>query len=568
MRLKLPQPSREQWRWIGVGLVVALVVISIGQLLYPRDRLAPFTTIDSVSVGGWVQRDAVLELDQRVSVQSIAITIEKTDQAYQEVTPSEIGLKVSNESRVTAAGYPLWARLIPTSIAWYHMVAPQADPQYSRSDGALGEFVKTTMGDCKLAPKDAGIRYKDDALHLVPAALGGTCDKTEVLDELRNVRPTISKPSIVAIRAAIEVPDVKDDTARDLIETLEQRTKDGVRMNVADETKTIERRDILSWLEFAPKGDVLTVGIDEKKSDAYFAKNITSIVAIKPGVTTVTTRDFTEVSRKDGKPGRTLDAAETRKSMVAVLEGEKPQAEAKTQVAKPKVTYKRSYTKTSTGISAMLTHYDQNNPGVFGVTFTELGGERRSAVHNENRVFTTASTYKLFVAFSALKYVDNGTYKWSDKVVDGRNLSACFDDMIVKSDNPCAEALIEKIGRKKLDEDLRSIGLERSTFRAENNETTAAELGAFLMKLQNDDLPLKSSSRGKLLDAMKRQQYRQGIPAGASGTVADKVGFLNGLLHDAGIVYSPKGTYVLVILSDKSTWANLADITKKIESLR
>ena len=567
MRLKLPRLTREQQRWVAVGLVVTLVVVSIGQLLYPRDRLAPFTTVDSVAVGGWVQKDVVWELDRRVNAQPIAITIEGTGQTYQKVTPSEIGLVVSNEPRVSAA-YPLWARLIPTSIVWYHLVAPQPDPQYSRDDDALNKFVKITLGDCKLAPNDASIRYKDDALQLVPAAPGGTCDKTEVLHELRNVRPTISKPSTVAIRATVEAPDVKDDTARDLIETLEQRTKDGIRLKVADKTKTIERRDILSWLKFTPKDDALMVSIDEKPSGEYFAKNITPLVAVQPGVTTVTTRDFVELSRKNGKSGKTLDADATRASIVTVLEKGKTEAQAVTKIAKPKVVYTRSYTKTNTGIAAMLTHYDQDNPGVFGVSFSELGGSGKNAAYNQNRVFTTASTYKLFVAFSTLKYIDSGKYEWSDEAVGDRNLEACFDDMIVKSDNACAEALLEKIGRKKLDEDLRSIGLIRSTFRAKTNQTTAAELATFLAKLQNDDLPLKSSSRAKLLGAMKRQQYRQGIPAGASGTVADKVGFLNGLLHDAAIVYSPKGTYVLVVLSDGSSWANIADITKKIEALR
>ena len=67
---------------------------------------------------------------------------------------------------------------------------------------------------------------------------------------------------------------------------------------------------------------------------------------------------------------------------------------------------------------------------------------------------------------------------------------------------------------------------------------------------------------------MQRNIYRQGIPAGASGSVADKVGFLNGLLHDAAIVYSPKGTYALVIMTDGSSWAEIADITRQIEKLR
>lgn len=568
MRLKRPQLTNEQWRWVAVGAVVTLVIISIGQLLYPRDRLAPLMTIDSVPVGGWVQKDAARELDRRMAEQPVAITIEKTGQAYQEAKPSEIGLTISNDARISSAGYPLWARLIPTSILWYHAVVPEQEPRYVRDEATLAKFVKTTLGDCKLAPKDAGIIFKDDTLKLVPSTPGGTCDKEEVLNELRQVRPTVSEPATVQISATIEAPGVKDKTAQELIKVLDERLKAGIKLEAGGETKVITQKEVLSWLTFTPKGSKLAIGISEKASDDYFSKNVTPLVAVPAGVTTVTTRDFTELSRKTGKSGKTLNTDATRHSIVEVVEGVETKAEATTQAVKPAIAYKRSYTKTSTGIAALLAHYDQDNPGVFGVSFVELGGAGRSSSYNEKRVFTTASTYKLFVAFSVLRHIDSGKYKWSDKVVDERNLETCFDDMIVKSDNPCAEALIEKIGRERLDSDLRSIGLSRSTFRAKSNQTTAAELGTFLIKLHNGDLPLKSSSRAKLLGAMKRQQYRQGIPAGASGTVADKVGFLNGLLHDAAIVYSPKGTYVLVVLSDGSTWGNIADITKRIESLR
>jgi beta-lactamase class A len=71
-----------------------------------------------------------------------------------------------------------------------------------------------------------------------------------------------------------------------------------------------------------------------------------------------------------------------------------------------------------------------------------------------------------------------------------------------------------------------------------------------------------------MLGAMKRNIYRQGVPAGASGQVADKVGFLWGLLHDSAIVYSPSGTYVLVVLTDGSSWRAIADLTREIEALR
>jgi beta-lactamase class A len=67
---------------------------------------------------------------------------------------------------------------------------------------------------------------------------------------------------------------------------------------------------------------------------------------------------------------------------------------------------------------------------------------------------------------------------------------------------------------------------------------------------------------------MKANVYRKGIPAGVQGTVADKVGFMNGLLHDAAIVYSPKGTYVIAVMTDGSSWATIADLARQIDTLR
>ena len=66
----------------------------------------------------------------------------------------------------------------------------------------------------------------------------------------------------------------------------------------------------------------------------------------------------------------------------------------------------------------------------------------------------------------------------------------------------------------------------------------------------------------------KANVYRKGIPAGTNGTVANKVGFLNGLLHDAAIVYGSNSKYVLAIMTDGSSWNNIAELTKRIEQFR
>ncbi len=95
---------------------------------------------------------------------------------------------------------------------------------------------------------------------------------------------------------------------------------------------------------------------------------------------------------------------------------------------------------------------------------------------------------------------------------------------------------------------------------------TADDEALFLTKLQTGQL-LNPDSTARLLNVMGRQVYRSGIPAGTSVAVADKVGFLNGLLHDAAIVYAPSGTYVLVIMSNGSSWGQIADAARQINAL-
>ena len=82
-------------------------------------------------------------------------------------------------------------------------------------------------------------------------------------------------------------------------------------------------------------------------------------------------------------------------------------------------------------------------------------------------------------------------------------------------------------------------------------------------------MPLTLTNQRKLIDTMTANIYREGIPAGVLNiTVADKVGFQNELLHDTAIIYSPNGAYVLTILTENSSWANIAELTQLIEAGR
>ena len=255
--------------------------------------------------------------------------------------------------------------------------------------------------------------------------------------------------------------------------------------------------------------------------------------------------------------------------MTEYLLAKTDQPKAVARVVEPRVEFTRTYSSTDVGLSALLKNYADDKPGTYGVSLIELSGKRRRAGFDDTKQFTTASTYKVFVAYSTLKRIDSGQFRWTDQISGGRNLEKCFDDMIVRSDNPCSEALIEKIGRRALTSEAAEAGASQTTFlNAAGNKTTAKDLSTVMAALESGQLSISSSSRERFLGALKRNIYRQGIPAGASGSVANKVGFLEGLLHDTAIVYSPSGTYVLTILTDGSSWANIAELTRQIEALR
>lgn len=555
-------------RQILITVGVLLVIIIAVQLIYPSKNLLPFARIDNLSVGGWKKKDATYELNARLNKVAMPIIVSGADNTYATVLPEDIGLNIDNEKRVNAQSYPLWARLMPTSIIWYQHFQSDSKPQYNRDETKAEIYIEDALGSCDLAPKNASLVFKNDKLEVVSAKDGGTCDSKNVMSKLSSVEPTLSMPTTIMLDVKISKPKVDDSQAKKFKEEIENQAGKQIDLKVGQETQSIPSKTVFSWLSFEAKKDNLAFNIDIKKSNEYFAKTIAKKVTVPAGITKVKTRDFTELSRVNGKNGVALNGDATRASLKKVLEGGAELAQASTVTLKPKVEYDRSYTKTSIGISALVAQYGQDHSGTFGVAFRELGGQGRQASYNDTSKFITASTYKLFVAYGTLKKVEAKKWKWSDNITGGRDLAQCFDDMIVKSDNACAEALYEKIGYQKTIDDVRKLGLPNTILDSEAQKTSAGDLATFLTKLQTGSIGLEDSSRERLLDAMKRNQYRQGIPSGTNGTVANKVGFLSGLLHDAAIVNSSKGDYVLVIMTDGSSWANIADLTKKIESLR
>jgi beta-lactamase class A len=555
-------------------VIVTFVTIFIGviaaQFLYPIDRTLPFTKVDGVQIGGWSKHDAVKMLNDRYKQKKIDLYFEGATQAFASPSLGDLGLTVDNSVRIVDAQYPWYLRVIPSSLLWASAFNSSASPTYSRDLERLDEYMLDTFGsDCQVDPINATLEVVDNTLQVVGASPGGVCDKDEVTEVLKNLSPRLSKTSVYV--SGEKTPAlISDEMAQEYANAVSDGVDGGISVTFDDKVYLIEKERLLSWITFSEANGTLTASLDKEKASSYLNQQFADVVKRAAGTTIITTYDFVEISRQVGVSGRSFDLDGMLASLEAAIRDDSSVVAVAVKEVSPTVTYNRSYSNTDTGLAALLKNYAESHSGTYGASIIELSGARRHASYNGDTQFITASTYKLFVAYSTLLRIESGEWKWSDIVRGSDTITVCFDKMISLSNNECAHALLDKIGFTNITNEARAIGSSSTTFLdKEGIKSTANDEALLLSLLQTGQILSTQSSRDRLINALKSNVYRQGIPAGIpSVTIANKVGFLDGLLHDAAIVYDPLGTYVLVILTDDASWANISELAALVQTLR
>lgn len=572
MTHKLLQFVRQYWkRMLLYGFGGMAVLIVLVQLLYPHNKMLPHANVDGLSTSGWKKADVVWELDRRYMTKSVGVYFGNNANPYRSPVMSEVGIAVKNQDRVEQMAYPWWLRIVPTSLFWAHASYVVEDPEYEINRQELDAYIQKELGQqCNVAPKDALLKYENKKLQVIQSEPGGTCDPAVIKIALEKVRPVLLKDAEVRIPMTEIGPAVTTQMAEDYAARITKRVGQEISVKAGESNVTIPAEQIMSWMDFSVADGALTFAFNNDRAGDFMHKNIAPKVFVPAGVSKVTTMDFVETARQDGPGGQALHIENTLSAIAAFIRLERDNAVAVTDTTDPRVEYARNYSPTDAGLSALLANFAKDHTGTFGISYIELSGKHRRANYNEDKSFVTASTYKLFVAFSALKRIDNGTWSLSDaNISGGRNLEKCLDDMIVKSDNACAEALLKKVGYRAVTDEMKAIGLKNTSFLSgDSPQSTAADEALFMAQLESNQLPLSAESRSRFLGMLNRNIYRRGVPAGTNGQVANKVGFMWALLHDASIVYSSSGTYILVVMSDGSSWGAIADLTRQLESLR
>lgn len=213
---------------------------------------------------------------------------------------------------------------------------------------------------------------------------------------------------------------------------------------------------------------------------------------------------------------------------------------------------------------------------------------------NEHKIFETASLYKLFVMATVFQKIQDGNLSQNDilsqkiailndkfsissesaELTEGDitlPINSALTRMITVSDNYSALLLAEKVRLSQVASFLEQNGLTESHVgtRGESPATSAYDIALFFQKLYSEELASRSNTHAMLV-LLKNQKLNSKLPRllPEDTEISHKTGELGGLSHDAGIVATPGGDYIIVVLTktQNTVAANdrIANISKSV----
>lgn len=223
--------------------------------------------------------------------------------------------------------------------------------------------------------------------------------------------------------------------------------------------------------------------------------------------------------------------------------------------------------------AAVETTIDQAQ-GRYGIYIKNLKNQG-TYLKNETSTFKSGSLYKLKVlalTFQAIK--DKKLSEDDDLSADVKDLNNYFG--IAPEDAELTEGTIDFSVKSALEQMITishnyAALILTKTLNANNlaGDITPLEIGQFFEKLYKGEI-IDPENSAKMLDLLSRQQINDRIPKNlpAGTKVAHKTADIDFFEHDAGIVYTPRGDFIVVVLSETDNPTNagekIADISKAV----
>jgi beta-lactamase class A len=247
-------------------------------------------------------------------------------------------------------------------------------------------------------------------------------------------------------------------------------------------------------------------------------------------------------------------------------------------------TARPSATDATQGLGAAVATLARGFDGKAGIFIAFPGVAQPIYASGADTPFVAASLYKLGVLLRVESLVDSGTLSYDDTItiededvtVDGSNeypgtvltIDQALEEMITYSDNGAALALLRVYGAHAANAALAAAGIAGFHV-AENDDedhvVTARAVGTFFDLLATRRL-LSSAASERMLARLERQTINDRLPRDLPDdvAVAHKTGDLVGLIHDAGLIGTPSGPRIAVVLTSGGTEADAKDLIARI----
>ncbi len=193
----------------------------------------------------------------------------------------------------------------------------------------------------------------------------------------------------------------------------------------------------------------------------------------------------------------------------------------------------------------------------------------------ENEIFDAGSLYKLWLMEKVFKQINEGTLNEDDvlsgsitdlnkqfdiasdeaELTSGKieiSIKAALEQMITISHNYAALLLLDKVGKANIP-----------------TKITAKEVGLFFERLYKKEI-INEEYSNRMLDLLVKQKINDRIPKllPTQIRVAHKTADIGLFEHDGGIVFSPKGDYIIVVLSESempdAAGKRIAELSKAV----
>lgn len=199
---------------------------------------------------------------------------------------------------------------------------------------------------------------------------------------------------------------------------------------------------------------------------------------------------------------------------------------------------------------------------------------------NEGRIFEAGSLYKLWVMATVYQQIQEGKLT-EDQVLskdiatlnkkfnidpDSAELTEgtvtltvgnALNQMITISHNYAALLLAEKIRLSSVAAFLKENSFTQSQVGTYGDAptTTPSNIALFFEKLYKGELANQQYTQA-MLDLLKKQQLNNGLPKylpDQQSQVANKTGDIGWFKHDAGIIFTNSGDYIIVVMSESDS---------------